>query len=239
MWGAWNGPRPEPPRHASDLIESYGNAVPEDHTPGRKAFHVIRDPRDLLVSAYFSHRNSHATDKWPQLEAQRRKLKALPFEDGLIATMDFIPNVFHNLKRWDYSRPEILELRMEDLCSAPYEGWLEIMEHLGVLEDDLGESKTLGGLKRSVNRLGVRFAWAGVSFTPFKGANITGESVLSAVYDNRFKKLSKGREKGQVDESSHYRSGQPGDWKNYFKLEVMDAFRDRFGELPRDLGYTE
>ena len=30
-------------------------------------FHVIRDPRDIIVSAYFSHLHSHPTDIWPEL----------------------------------------------------------------------------------------------------------------------------------------------------------------------------
>lgn len=33
------------------------------------AFHVIRDPKDIWVSAYFSHLGPHPTDGWPELAA--------------------------------------------------------------------------------------------------------------------------------------------------------------------------
>src|SRR5580700_2887646 len=32
-----------------------------------KGFHVVRDPRDLIVSAYFSHLYSHPDQNWPRL----------------------------------------------------------------------------------------------------------------------------------------------------------------------------
>jgi len=31
-----------------------------------KGFHVIRDPIDIVVSAYYSHLYSHPTDEWPE-----------------------------------------------------------------------------------------------------------------------------------------------------------------------------
>ncbi len=38
-----------------------------------RGFHVIRDPRDIVVSAYFSHKYSHPDGKW--LTEQRKLLR--------------------------------------------------------------------------------------------------------------------------------------------------------------------
>jgi hypothetical protein len=32
-----------------------------------RGFHVVRDPRDVIVSAYFSHLHSHSDANWPRL----------------------------------------------------------------------------------------------------------------------------------------------------------------------------
>ena len=41
-----------------------------------RGFHVVRDPRDILVSAYFSHLTTHPTENWPRLVPFREKLQA-------------------------------------------------------------------------------------------------------------------------------------------------------------------
>jgi len=53
-------------------------------------FHLIRDPRDLLVSSYFSHRNSHSTANWPELEGHRESLCALMLQKAYCWTWNFV-----------------------------------------------------------------------------------------------------------------------------------------------------
>ena len=49
---------------------SYTNAN-YDYVEGQNliGFHVVRDPRDIIVSGYFSHLWSHPDDTWPALRA--------------------------------------------------------------------------------------------------------------------------------------------------------------------------
>ncbi len=42
-----------------------------------KGFHVVRDPRDIVVSGYFSHYYSHPDEGWPKLTHYRRYLRTL------------------------------------------------------------------------------------------------------------------------------------------------------------------
>ena len=80
-----------------------------------RAFHVIRDPRDVIVSGYFAHLHSHPDETWPRLRAYRRYLATLDESEGLMAEMEFSSIYLHQMLAWDYDNPLILEMRFEDL----------------------------------------------------------------------------------------------------------------------------
>ncbi len=99
-----------------------------------KAFHVIRDPRDVIVSGYFSHRNSHATaGPWGQtfLKDRRTWLENASKDEGML---DEIRRGYalSNMKAWDFSNPRILELRFENFIASPVETLRQIFEHLEI-----------------------------------------------------------------------------------------------------------
>jgi hypothetical protein len=52
-----------------------------------------------------------------------------------------------------------------------------------------------------------------------------------------FDRLSGGRRRGEADQSSHYRSGVPGDWALLFTPRVYERFNQVAGDLPRRFGY--
>jgi hypothetical protein len=100
--------------------------------PPLRGFHVIRDPRDLIVSAYFSHLHSHNLGTWPRLAEHRRQLQAADKSAGLLLEMEFSRGVLADIASWDYDQPGVLELRMEDLIASPVEHVVRIVEHLGL-----------------------------------------------------------------------------------------------------------
>lgn len=79
--------------------------------------HIVRDPRDLLVSAYYSHRYSHPLHLLPELDKHRVRLNALPLDDGLQADLDFpiTRQAIEAICRWPYDHPAILTLPYERL----------------------------------------------------------------------------------------------------------------------------
>ena len=126
---------------------SYINADWEDVKSLRtyKAFHVVRDPRDIIVSAYFSHRYSHPTQRWPELVEHRAELERMPKEDGLYLEIDRAKKLFSEMSNWSYDCPNILEMKMEELTQAPYKHYLQICEFLGIfvkrqLERDMSDN---------------------------------------------------------------------------------------------------
>jgi hypothetical protein len=209
-----------------------------------RAFHVIRDPRDIIVSGYFSHRNARpadhpGADAWglPHIAEHRERLLSVSKEEGLVLEMDFAHRELVDLAEWDYERPEILELRLEELSAKPYDGFVRIFQHLELLPEDEpngGRDVLSVWLRRTLNRLSSRRGLAGLR----RPMPATGEIVLGAVYWNRFESNAKGRRAGAEDTKSHYRKGVAGDWVNHFTPPVSKAFEERFNGLPQQLGYA-
>ena len=217
-------------RHVRDLRFDHG-------------FHVIRDPRDVLVSAYFSHLHSHPTDNWPELEAHRQRLDTLSKEEGLLCEMNFSAEEFEDMYNWDYTRDDILELKLEELSPAPLQGFTNIMDFLGMLD----RSRTTG-LKRTVKTAGLtlnRLLYKGRYVLPSGDQAPTLRTwpsipitTLRAILEEKsFENMSGGRVKGEEDVTSHFRKGEAGDWANHFTPEIKRAFKDRFNDVLLETGY--
>jgi hypothetical protein len=201
-----------------------------------RAFHVIRDPRDIIVSAYFSHRNSHPTDGLPHLAAHRAALQEASKEEGLLLEMDFSRHELLELRGWDYSNPDILEIKMEDLTVRPYETFITVFGHLGLMstEDPTTGRQQLGAwVSRLNNRLSRRH---GLKWLRRK-LPVTGELLLGTIYARRFEAKAGGRAKGSEDVGSHYRKGVAGDWVTHFTAEHADYFMRTYDDLLIELGY--
>lgn len=225
---------------------AYTNAKVEhiQDLPFVKGFHVVRDPRDVLVSAYFSHLHSHPTDNWPELAEHREKLKSLSKEEGLFCEMDFSAEEFEDMYNWNYTRDDILELKMENLTANPIPGFIEIMDFLSMLDQNRtsGIQRLVNTATLQVNRLLHKSRYV----LPTKEVpklqtryTLPEEKVTSIVQKKSFSNLSGGREKGEENVQSHFRKGVPGDWANHFTPEHKQVFKERFNDVLIKTGYEE
>jgi hypothetical protein len=200
----------------------------------QRGFHVIRDPRDLLVSAYFSHLHSHPIDGWSALEDHRRTLRGCSEEEGLTLELDFTENVFAALAGWNYHLPGMLELKMEQLVPNAYEGLVDVFVHLGLV--DPVEVPIECELQRIVDRRASQAA-AGQRRAAGGPPRIERSELLQIIHSHRFAKKAGGRQVGQEDSHSHYRRGEAGDWRNHFTPQLAARFAERYGDLLFRLGY--
>ncbi len=201
--------------------------------------HVIRDPRDVIVSAYYSHLYSHPTAAWPELIVHRTKLQRLCKEDGILLEMDFNEQHLKDMHNWDYSLPNILEMKMEEIITSPYQYFIRIFGFLQILDED-----HYSGRKRIFHLLCTvlrRIEWMSRERVSFGMSikRLPAERILGIVWENDFAKKADGRERGREDARSHYRKGVSGDWRNHFNQNHIDVFKERYNHIVIGLGYEQ
>ena len=220
-------------RTGAELV-AYANAHWEDvgRLPPFKGVHVVRDPRDVVVSAYFSHLHSHPTHAWPELVDYRRRLQSCDQREGLLLEIDFRAEQFAEMMAWPDDAPNVLELRYEDLVADEYKLFLAVFRHLELLDERHFDVR-----RRAENLLHRLAARLGVPSRARRGVPV--ERLLGIVWEHDFEKKSGGRKVGDEDVRSHFRRGQAGDWMRHFEPEHRQRFHERYAPLLRKLGYEQ
>jgi hypothetical protein len=133
--------------------------------PTFRGFHIIRDPRDVVVSTYYSHLYSHPL--FEGLEEKREKLKSISKDEGLTFVLRDRRHQFTAMLEWDYAQPNVLELRMEDVTADATWEVPRIVDFLG-----------LGALD-GLDKAAVQDIVAAHDFTIMAGRNQGEEDVMS------------------------------------------------------------
>jgi hypothetical protein len=217
---------------------AYGNAdfAQVAHLENLAGIHVVRDPRDIIVSAYFSHLTTHSDRTWPELVEHRRTLQRCDKETGLFHEIAFRKQQFEEMRSWsDYHGDNVMQLRMEDLTSRTYQSLLSVTRFLGLLsEEQYGFSRRIEFLlARTLRNMEFR---TGVHL-PSILRTLPAERILGIVWSNEFEKKSGGRKPGEEDRTSHYRKGVPGDWRNHLNRDHLAMIEELYGDVIRQYGY--
>lgn len=207
--------------HPQSEINVYGassNTINKLNINNIRGSHFIRNPLDLLVSAYFYHKKCEEewcvtirpNHKWitsqPQFYTLMKKsdvfpgklsyqeyLNSLSFEDGFTLEMYRSRPLLRSMLNWDFNNPNIIEFRYENIIGHEVEVFEQIFKHYGFSDEIIEVGK----------RIADRFS---------------------------LKERSGGDDK-------HIRSGKLSQWKEHFTPELIKRFKLLFPGLLEKTGY--
>lgn len=218
---------------------SYGNADIEftRQLKDYRGFHIIRDPRDIVVSAYFSHLYSHSTEDWEDLKTHRARLEGLSEAEGIMAEIEFRERSFRHMLNWNYDNERVMEVRFEDFRRHSLDILLQAFIFLGLVRVDRYLYRDrIAGLCREGSAFLARKTGLLAPGRLF-GRQMAAPDFLAIAWNNSFQVKTRGREKGAANERSHLRKGASGDWRNYFSPDHTERFKELYPELVPALGY--
>ena len=171
--------------------------------------HMIRDPRDAIVSGYFYHR--WTKEKWCRTPREKlggksyqQYLNSLNQDEGLAVEIRGADNLITDITDmmcWNYYNPRFLELKYEDLITREHELFQKLFGHYG-----------------------------------FKKSAIERACSIASRYS--FKQVAR-RNLGEIGPKSHFRSGAVGQWKEVFKPQHKDLFKKLYPQVLIQLGYEK
>ncbi len=197
-----------------------------------KAFHLIRDPRDICVSAYFSYLKTHDIDNWTELADLRKTLSKKSIDEGLYDVIDFNHQFFEHMGTWDFGDERILELRFENYILNPSKTIFNIMMFFDLVKE---RSTLLDEIVIFYNRLVFKLFRSSTLAIRIK--KLSKSRIEKIIEELSFKNITKDREIGEENVNSHYRKGIQGDWKKFLKEEHLSYFRSKHPDLLSKLNY--
>jgi len=105
--------------------------------PEFRGSHIIRDPRDLVVSSYFYHlwtKENWAHHPQPHYDglSYQQHIRTLDQNGGLMTEIPRARNIIMQMAGWDYENPHFLEVRYESLIAEEESVFKEIFNHYGI-----------------------------------------------------------------------------------------------------------
>jgi hypothetical protein len=102
------------------------------------ASHMIRDPRDVIVSGYFYH--LWCTEAWCTTAQARfggksyqQILQELPQDEGILFELTHAGATIRPMCAWNYGNPSVIEVRYEELIADEDTGFARIFSHYGLV----------------------------------------------------------------------------------------------------------
>lgn len=205
--------RPEDlPSHGSCLLVNWESQFPRAilDLPFTRALHVIRDPRDVLISGARYHLTAPTgNEKW--LATPRPQFGGLTYQEKICSIEDPLEQLRFEMQfkhretlfemlNWPYGHEHVVDLKFEDLVNdtdtSIFRAALEKMNVAGFAAEDV-----------------AKFYWEHALFGGLK----KGMSGLVA---------------------SHIKSGKAAQWRRKFPREIAEEYERKFGKALIALGYS-
>ncbi len=197
-----------------------------------RGFHIVRDPRDIVVSGYFSHMKSHPLSKEGLTPEHREQLRTLPMEAGIdleIATLSRIP--LRNLYQWEYDKPWIHETEFDRVTKAPLQEFTRILEFMEMTGE---KNNLLFSMQCYYNRVVRKI---GLNVLRIRSETYSIHRMGRILKVLSFTNLKKGRMKRLGQKTDHYRKGKTGDWRAHLTKQQEEEISRIFPGILEKLGY--
>lgn len=123
-------------------------SLPAEDTP--HLVHFVRDPRDALVSNYWSWRKSHLNNN-EQIIAFRERAESMTVEEGLLDLIDIFP-MGNQLKTWpEWAWEQCTRVKYEDLL-ADFTVVRQLFPMLELTKEQVAEAQEATAFERIANR---------------------------------------------------------------------------------------
>ena len=184
--------------------------------------HVTRDPRDVIVSGYRSHKGSHWFPEGTEAWHHQHTIRRLDIHEGLLREIEYSRRFLDPIAGWvdTVHQPNVVEMSFDHVTRSPYDAVLDIVDASERLSKDRsGTHFITSTLQAAFNRV----AWkVGVRW-PMPA--VPGGQVLAAAYRHRYEK------------NAHHHGGKKDQWKDMFSDEHVALYRELYGDLAERLGY--
>lgn len=215
------------------IPESRQSRVSEINIPF-KGFHIIRDPRDIIVSCYFSHKTTHKVKQQIPTAEHKQKLNELPFEEGMDYEISVSKVFIENLYSWDFSDDRIFETKFDEVTKDPKISFANILVFLEVIKPGKGHPSI--GLIAFYNRVMRRVR---LHTLCIKMKYSTRSRLQRILKELNFGNLQKGPRKSLGDTTDHYRTGRSGDFRNHLTKEQEDRLLSYFPGILQKMNFEE
>lgn len=198
----------------SALLRVTENSKIREEDLSSSVVHLVRDPRDVLVSATHYHQKSTENflhRPWGTLTKGKNYkdyLCSLPtFEDKLLFEMNaYSRRVFGDMQSWPYDPNRFVEVKYEDIISdANMAAFSKIFDRAGFEPEERDAA--------------LDIVWQ--------------NSIFGGLADENKKKAVR------VEGTNHIRSGASGQWQNEFTPRVAEEFAKLYQPLLEKYGYEQ
>ncbi len=115
------------------LYVSYDEYRRIPHRYPHRVVYMFRDPRDVVVSGYFSAVTTHQNTYNAYVERVREELRAMPFDAGLLKLIEEAAPRLQEIATWaDVEDPNVACFRLEEVSADPEPHVRRMLAHCGV-----------------------------------------------------------------------------------------------------------
>jgi hypothetical protein len=100
------------------------------HRYPHRVIYMFRDPRDLVVSGYFSAVKTHQDTHVEEVETLREQMRTVPFDEGLSMLIESAAGTLRDMQSWaGVTDPNVAIFKLEEVNADPAKAVARMFEH--------------------------------------------------------------------------------------------------------------